>query len=262
MINLQRTIYRSHIVISSSISTICCFKEQSKLLGFQLISRRTIVRGLRTSSNGIEEKSPYDTLERDADEEKIKFAYRRLAKFYHPDVYNGSRTLEEGETAETRFINIQVAYEFLIDDERRIQYDREHRVNPVKVMDWLAKKRTTFDQRGDMAVAAWAEQQQHELNVHVWRLSRTNPLNGANFPSTNFGQIRPSFVRNKFSDDIPQNIGNLSALESLDLSSNKLLGHIPLYLTTIDTLGVLNFSYNNLSGRKACCLTKVMIQDV
>ncbi|KAI4971333.1 hypothetical protein ZWY2020_002247 [Hordeum vulgare] len=33
------------------------------------------------------EKSPYKTLEleRDADNETIKVAYRRLAKFYHPD---------------------------------------------------------------------------------------------------------------------------------------------------------------------------------
>ncbi|KAI3996322.1 hypothetical protein MKX01_026790 [Papaver californicum] len=204
MINLQRTIYRPHIVITSFI---CCFKEQSKLglssqkpidnyrsfstissnpftssskinKGFQLSSKRTIVRGLR-ASNWSEEKSPYDTLEleRDADEEKIKFSYRRLAKFYHPDVYNGSGTLEEGETSETRFIKIQAAYELLIDGERRTQYDREHRVNPMKAsqawMDWLMKKRTAFDQRGDMAVAAWAEQQQHELNVRVRRLSRT-----------------------------------------------------------------------------------------
>lgn len=32
-------------------------------------------------------KSPYETLEleRDADDDQIKIAYRQLAKFYHPD---------------------------------------------------------------------------------------------------------------------------------------------------------------------------------
>ncbi|XP_026430986.1 leucine-rich repeat receptor protein kinase EMS1-like [Papaver somniferum] len=50
-------------------------------------------------------------------------------------------------------------------------------------------------------------------------------------------------------DVIPENIGDLSALESLDLSSNRLTGHIPQSLTTIDTLGVLYVSYNNLSGK-------------
>ncbi|CAN6199888.1 unnamed protein product [Urochloa humidicola] len=125
------------------------------------------------------EKSPYETLElgRDADEETIKTAYRRLAKFYHPDVYDGKGTLEEGETAEARFIKIQAAYELLIDDERRRAYDREHHVNPMKAsqawMEWVMKKRKAFDQRGDMAVAAWAEQQQREMTLRARRLSRS-----------------------------------------------------------------------------------------
>jgi len=125
------------------------------------------------------EKSPYETLElgRDADEETIKTAYRRLAKFYHPDVYDGKGTLEEGETAEARFIKIQAAYELLIDNERRKAYDREHHVNPMKAsqawMEWVMKKRKAFDQRGDMAVAAWAEQQQREMTLRARRLSRS-----------------------------------------------------------------------------------------
>lgn len=35
------------------------------------------------------------------------------------------------------------------------------------------KKRKAFDQRGDMAIAAWAEQQQREMNIRVRRLSRS-----------------------------------------------------------------------------------------
>lgn len=138
-------------------------------------SRRTLTR----VSNWNSEKSPYDTLEleRDADDEKIKAAYRRLAKFYHPDVYDGRGTLEEGETAESRFIKIQAAYELLIDDEQRRQYDRDHHVNPMKAsqawMEWVMKKQKAFDQRGDMAIAAWAEQQQHEMNLRARRLSRS-----------------------------------------------------------------------------------------
>lgn len=48
-------------------------------------------------------------------------------------VYDGRGTLEEGETAEARFIKIQAAYELLIDEDRRGQYDRANRVNPMKV---------------------------------------------------------------------------------------------------------------------------------
>ncbi|KAI7749276.1 hypothetical protein M8C21_009288 [Ambrosia artemisiifolia] len=40
-------------------------------------------------------------------------------------------------------------------------------------MEWPMKKRKAFDQRGDMAIAAWAEQQQRELNIRVRRLSRS-----------------------------------------------------------------------------------------
>ncbi|KAI5017028.1 hypothetical protein ZWY2020_037406 [Hordeum vulgare] len=49
------------------------------------------IRSLRTWRDGLaswdSEKSPYETLEleRDTDNETIKVAYRRLAKFYHPD---------------------------------------------------------------------------------------------------------------------------------------------------------------------------------
>ncbi|KAG5050543.1 hypothetical protein AAZX31_04G234800 [Glycine max] len=142
---------------------------------FRVNQRRTVAK----ATNWAEQKSPYETLELegDADEEQIKNAYRRLAKFYHPDVYDGRGTLEEGETAEARFIKIQAAYELLIDGERRRQYDMDNWVNPMKAsqawMEWLIKKRKAFDQRGDMAIAAWAEQQQRELNLRVRQLSRS-----------------------------------------------------------------------------------------
>ena len=92
-----------------------------------------------------------------------------------------------------------------MDDEKRSQYDMDNRVNPMKVilavmavpmwyqcqayplnelqflffqasqawMEWLIKKRKAFDQRGDMAIMAWAEQQQREMNLRARRLSRT-----------------------------------------------------------------------------------------
>lgn len=43
-------------------------------------------------------------------------------------------------------------------------------------MEWLIKKRKAFDQRGDMAIAAWAEQQQLEMNLRARRLSRSKVL--------------------------------------------------------------------------------------
>ena len=40
-------------------------------------------------------------------------------------------------------------------------------------MEWVMKKRKAFDKRGDMAVAAWAEQQQRELTLRARNLSRS-----------------------------------------------------------------------------------------
>ncbi|KAF8103155.1 hypothetical protein N665_0188s0108 [Sinapis alba] len=204
MSNHLRAICRPHTVFAS---IVCCSRNQTRSLvtvSIQKVSFRTRVSNsfpssswvtskdsnfwfgvsqrktlLRAASNWSEEKSPYDTLEleRDAEEEQIKVAYRRLAKYYHPDVYDGKGTLEEGETAESRFIKIQAAYELLMDTEKRRQYDMDNRVNPMKAsqawMEWLMKKRKAFDQRGDMAIAAWAEQQQLEINLRARRLSRS-----------------------------------------------------------------------------------------
>ena len=51
-----------------------------------------------------------------------------------PAVYderNGE--LKEGETPESYFIQIQAAYELLMNRDQRRQYDLDHRTNPLKV---------------------------------------------------------------------------------------------------------------------------------
>ena len=62
----------------------------------------------------------YDVLgvSRGASEADIKKAYRRLARNLHPDVNPGSKT------AQTRFQEVQQAYEVLKDPEKRRAYDR------------------------------------------------------------------------------------------------------------------------------------------
>lgn len=63
----------------------------------------------------------YDILgvSRDASEEDIKKAYRKLALRYHPD-----RNPDNRQEAEERFKEVAEAYHVLSDPERRAQYDR------------------------------------------------------------------------------------------------------------------------------------------
>ena len=51
------------------------------------------------------------------------------------------------------------------------------------------------------------------------------------------------------SGKIPNKIGAMQSLESLDLSENKIHGEIPQSLTNITYLSYLDLSFNNLKGR-------------
>jgi len=57
-------------------------------------------------------------LDRNASEEDIKKAYRKLAKKYHPDLNPGDKA------AEAKFKEINEAYEVLSDPKKKAQYDR------------------------------------------------------------------------------------------------------------------------------------------
>src|SRR5436309_1402361 len=62
----------------------------------------------------------YETLgvKRDASESDIKKAYRKLARQYHPDRNPGDKQ------AESRFKEVQEAYDILSDKNKRTQYDQ------------------------------------------------------------------------------------------------------------------------------------------
>jgi len=55
---------------------------------------------------------------KEASEDEIKLAYRRLARKYHPDLN------KDDPDAKTKFIELQEAYEVLSDSQKRSNYDR------------------------------------------------------------------------------------------------------------------------------------------
>jgi DnaJ-class molecular chaperone len=65
-------------------------------------------------------RNPYEVLgvKKEASEEEIRAAYRKLAKQHHPDLNPGNKA------AEARFKEIAVAYDLLSDKEKRARFDR------------------------------------------------------------------------------------------------------------------------------------------
>lgn len=61
-------------------------------------------------------------VERDATQDTIKSAYRKLARKLHPDV-------NKAPDAHTKFATLQQAYEILSDDAKRARYDRSGRID-------------------------------------------------------------------------------------------------------------------------------------
>ena len=55
---------------------------------------------------------------RNASQEEIKTAYRKLSKKFHPDLNSGDKFFEN------RFKDIQIAYETLTDFSKKSRYDR------------------------------------------------------------------------------------------------------------------------------------------
>lgn len=64
-------------------------------------------------------KNPYEVLglKKDATDQEIKLAFKKLAKKYHPDLH------PDDKQAEARFKNISAAHEFLKDKDRRRRFD-------------------------------------------------------------------------------------------------------------------------------------------
>ena len=81
---------------------------------------------------GVEQVSKRDYYEvlglgKDASQDEIKKAYRKMARQYHPDV-------NKAADAEDKFKEAKEAYDVLSDDQKRAQYDQFGHVDPNQGM--------------------------------------------------------------------------------------------------------------------------------
>jgi molecular chaperone DnaJ len=70
----------------------------------------------------VAKRDYYETLgvDRNASDEDLKKAYRKLARQYHPDLHAGD---QQKKTAEEKFKEVNEAYEVLSDQDKRRRYD-------------------------------------------------------------------------------------------------------------------------------------------
>ena len=70
----------------------------------------------------VSKRDYYETLgvDRNASDDDLKKAYRKLARQHHPDLHTGD---QQKKTAEDKFKEINEAYEVLKDAGRRAEYD-------------------------------------------------------------------------------------------------------------------------------------------
>ena len=95
-------------------------------------------------------KSPYEVLgvAKNASQDEVKKAYRKLAREYHPDTNQGDKDAEE------RFKEVQGAYDVLSDPAKRKQYDTFGSANgrggPDGGFTWSATEGFDFGSLGDL----------------------------------------------------------------------------------------------------------------
>ena len=98
-----------------------------------------------------------------ASSEVVKNAYRALSKKYHPDRYKGDKSF-----AEEKLKEINIAYETLIDDEKRLQYDYDNgfKIDP----NALVQKENEVEEKEEIK----EEKMENKKDKSTWVIKKKN----------------------------------------------------------------------------------------
>ena len=95
---------------------------------------------------------------------KIKGAYRKLVKKYHPDI-------NKNENAEKIFIQIHTAYSILIDDEKRKEYDANFEFDDIQDEETSTEKKdekeTSKANKWESVYNFWKEAAKEEAEIFL-----------------------------------------------------------------------------------------------
>ncbi|XP_042971429.1 probable LRR receptor-like serine/threonine-protein kinase At5g10290 isoform X3 [Carya illinoinensis] len=105
------------------------------------------------------------------------------------------------------------------------------------------------DSQGDALIALKTSLKASVDQLVNWNGDQVNPCTWANVRCDSNNIVRHvQLPGNRITGEIPKEFGNLTSLESLDLSNNSLIGEIPSSLGNLKALQFLTLSQNNLNG--------------
>lgn len=164
-------------------------------------------------------------LARDATEDDIKKAYRKLAAVYHPDRHQ-DKSEAEIKATEEKFKEVKEAYETLSDTKLRAKYDR----NGHAQHDFVDSDDIDFSQAQEAMRAYWRRQQENAVPTIRITAPLKEAYEGRDVPLNVFGQVVTYTLR----PGLPQGV---SFIDEVMVGDRKRRVHIQISIQS----GAFNF---------------------
>lgn len=169
------------------------------------IQNKELLEKFYTLFDDVEQKTHYEILgiSKDSDVNEIKSAYYDLVKKYHPDILT-SIDRDISERADTVFAKITVAYQILMDENQRAQYDATFELEKLKSQAGVLYQAETEYNEG----LAFLKQKQYDLAIE--KFNKAKEINPENYSYSTLISWA-NFLKNR--DDMDTINKSISAIE-------------------------------------------------